>query len=244
MLKKIKKMYPHQSLMAIFIIGLLIIAGSFTTQYIFNVQPCEMCYWQRYLAIAMTVVAFIGTLFRGKIKKLFLATITLITLASFSVGLWQSLAQRGFVELPIACQAQEQAALEVSNVQAQAESEALLANLKANKVEYIDCSKVEDFFLNNMTKELMGTENGISLANVNVVLMFFIAIFSFYKLFFKPRKRFRKFNKRHNHNHKHKHKHGNNRNNHNRRYRGSGYNRSNNRNNRRYNNNRNSSENN
>jgi len=224
MLKKIKKMYPHQSLMMIFILGLMIIAGSFTVEHLFKVQPCDMCLWQRYLTVAITIVAFIGTLFRGKIKKLFLATISVIAAVSLSIGLWQSLAQHGLVELPALCAAPEQTETIATAQEATAESAALLANLEANTTDYVDCSKPEvGFFLYDLT--------GITLANINVVLMLFVAVFSFYKLFFKPRKRFRKYNRR-NQGSK------NNRNNHNRRYRGSGYHRSNNRNsNRRYNNN-------
>ncbi|HAG52732.1 MAG TPA: hypothetical protein DCL21_02985 [Alphaproteobacteria bacterium] len=225
MLKKIKKMYPHQSLMMIFILGLMIIAGSFTVEHIFKVQPCDMCLWQRYLTIAITIVAFIGTLFRGKIKKLFLATISIVAAVSLSIGLWQSLAQHGLVDLPSLCAAPEQAEVTTTAAEATAESAALLANLESNTTDYVDCSKPEaGFFFYDLT--------GITLANINVVIMLFISVFSFYKLFFKPRKRFRKYNRRNNNN--------NNRNNHNRRYRGSGYHRSNNRNSgRRYHNNNN-----
>lgn len=212
MLKKLKKMYPHQTLMMIFIIGLLISSGSFIVEYVFKVQPCDMCLWQRYLAIAITIVAFIGTLFRGKIKKLFLATIALLALASLTVGLWQSLAQYDIVALPTACQAPE--------VAQTTDAQDLLANVQNNQTNYIDCSKKEDFFLYNTF--------GITLANVNVILMILIGGFSFYKLFFKPKRRFRNF-KRYNNN-----RNGNRQNNNNRRYRGSGYNRSNNRNKRQH----------
>ncbi len=212
-------MYPHQTLMMFFILGLLIIAGSFTVEHAFGVKPCDMCLWQRYLAIAITIVAFIGTLFRGRIKKLFIATITLLAAASLTVGVWQSLSQRDIVGLPdYLCQAHDMQATTSTAADAKQDSEDLLANLKANEVEFVDCSKIENFFLYNYT--------GISLANVNVLLMTFVMLFSFYKLFFKPRKRFRKFKKNHKHN-----KGGNNQR---RRYRGSGYNRSNNRNNRRH----------
>lgn len=227
MLKKMKRMYPHQTLMMMFIIGLVTIAGSLVVQYVFKVQPCEMCYWQRYLAIAITVVAFIGTLFRGRIKKWFLATIALLAAVSLTVGLWQSLAQRGYVELPGLCQAPTQEVVETTDAQATEQATELMANLQTNNTGYIDCSKIEDFFVYNYT--------GLSLANLNVLLMLFIGGFSFYKLFFKPRKRFRKFHNRNNHNR------GNNNNNqgNNRRYRGSGYRRSNNRGNKRYNNRKN-----
>jgi disulfide bond formation protein DsbB len=219
MLKKLKKMYPHQTLMMFFILGLLIIAGSFTVEHVFGVKPCDMCLWQRYLAVAITIVAFIGTLFRGRIKKLFIATITLLAAASLTVGVWQSLSQRDIVGLPeYLCQAHDMQATTSTPADAKQESEDLLANLKANEVDFVDCSKIENFFLYNYT--------GISLANVNVLLMTFVMLFSFYKLFFKPRKRFRKFKKNHKHN-----KGGNNQR---RRYRGSGYNRANNRNNRRH----------
>lgn len=220
MLKKMKRMYPHQSLMMIFIIGLMTIAGSFIVEHVFKVIPCDMCLWQRYLAAAITVVAFAGTLFRGKIKKWFLATICIIALGSLTIGVWQSLSQRGIVELPGLCQAPEQA-VEVKD--ATAESANLLANLEANETGYIDCSKIEDFFVYNYT--------GLSLANLNVLLMLFISTFSFYKLFFKPRRRYRRYNNNRNNNRSN--------NNNNRRYRGSGYRRSNNRNgnsNRRYDN--------
>lgn len=222
MLKKMKKMYPHQTLMMIFILGLMIITGSFVVEHVFKVQPCDMCLWQRYLSVAITAVAFAGTLFRGKIKKLFLATISLLALTSLVFGSWQSLAQRGVVELPSMCAAPVQETV-VTTESAQEASANLLADLKANDTDYVDCSKIEDFFLYNLT--------GISLANVNVILMLFIALFSFYKLFFKPRKRFRRYNNRRNGHKKHN-------NNNNRRYRGSGYHRSNNRNSRRHHHNR------
>lgn len=222
MLKKMKRMYPHQSLMMIFIIGLLAITTSFVIQYIFNVQPCEMCYWQRYLVIAITVVAFIGTLFRGKIKKWFLATICVLAVCSLAIGVWQSLAQKEIVNLPTSCAAPVNEVVKTTTDESViAESKELLANIEAGNTNYVDCSKAEDFFLVKYT--------GITLANVNVALMLFISVFSFYKLFFKPRKRFRKFNNRNNYN---KNKTGNTTNN-NHRYRGSGYRRSNNRNNNR-----------
>jgi disulfide bond formation protein DsbB len=222
MLKKLKKMYPHQTLMMFFILGLLIIAGSFTVEHVFGVRPCDMCLWQRYLAVAITVVAFIGTLFRGRIKKLFIATITLLAAASLSVGVWQSLSQIDPVRfpLPALCQAPETQAVELTTEQAKQASADLLADIKSDNTGYVDCSKPEDFFLYNYT--------GITLANVNVLLMTFVMLFSFYKLFFKPRKRFRKFKKNNKH---HNNKGGNNQR---RRYRGSGYNRANNRNNRRH----------
>tara|TARA_Y100001960_G_C14713559_1_gene848349 strand:+ start:563 stop:1282 length:720 start_codon:yes stop_codon:yes gene_type:complete len=228
MLKKMKRMYPHQTLMMMFIIGLMTIAGSLVVQYVFKVQPCEMCYIQRYLAIAITVVAFIGTLFRGRIKKWFLATIALLAAASLTVGAWQSLAQRGLVELPGFCETAEQEIVVTTEAQAVEKSAELMANLQADNTGYVDCSKIEDFFVYNYT--------GLSLANLNVILMLFIGGFSFYKLFFKPRKRFRRYNNRRNNN-----RGGNKQGGNNRRYRGSGYRRSNNRggNNRRYNNKRN-----
>lgn len=222
MLKKLKKMYPHQTLMMFFILGLLIIAGSFTVEHVFGVKPCDMCLWQRYLAVAITIVAFIGTLFRGRIKKLFIATITLLAAASLTVGVWQSLSQRDLVGLPdYLCQAHDMQATQEATTDTKQESADLLADLKSNNVDFVDCSKIEDFFLYNYT--------GISLANVNVLLMTFVMLFSFYKLFFKPRKRFRKFKK--NNKHHHNNKGGNKQR---RRYRGSGYNRANNRNNRRH----------
>lgn len=231
MLKKLKRMYPHQTLMMIFIIGLVTIAGSFTVEHLFNVKPCDMCLWQRYLVITITIVAFIGTLFRGKIKKWFLATISLAAAASLTVGVWQSLAQHGFADLPGACQAPVQTNAVADTTKASAD---LMASLKADDTGYVDCSKIEDFFLNNITKELMGTDKGVSLANLNVLLMLFIGGFSFYKLFFKPRKRFRRYNNRRNNNRNNNRPNNNN----NRRYRGSGYHRSNNRGNKRnYNNN-------
>jgi len=136
------------------------------------------------------------------------------------IGLWQSLAQRDIVGLADVCQGPDFAkSQEVANT----DGTALLENLKANKVEYVDCSQPENFFLYNLT--------GITLANVNVILMLLIGSFSFYKLFFKPRRRYRRYNKYNNRN--------NNRNNNgNRRYRGSGYRRSHNRNRRPYNGNR------
>jgi disulfide bond formation protein DsbB len=222
MLKKMKRMYPHQSLMMIFIIGLLAITASFVIQYIFNVQPCEMCYWQRYLVIAITVVAFIGTLFRGKIKKWFLATICALAVCSLAIASWQSLAQRGIVSLPTSCAAPiNEVVTTTTDESVIEESKELLSNIEAGITNYVDCSKAEDFFLAKYT--------GITLANVNVALMLFISVFSFYKLFFKPRKRFRKYNNHYNKNKNSKEPSNNN----NHRYRGSGYRRSNNRNNNR-----------
>lgn len=214
MLKKMKRMYPHQTLMMIFIIGLMTVAGSFIVEYVFKVEPCTMCIWQRYLALAITVVAFTGTLFRGKIKKWFLATISLLAAVSLTVAVWQSLAQRGVVELPSLCQAPEQTITESTESESKAQAEQLLANIEANDTGYVDCSKIEDFFVYNYT--------GLSLANLNVLLMAFIGGFAFFKLFFIPRRRFRRYNNNNRNN--------NSRGENNRRYRGSGYRRSNNRN--------------
>lgn len=220
MLKKMKRMYPHQSLMMIFILGLMTVAGSYIVEYIFKVRPCEMCYWQRYLAFTITLVAFSGTLFRGKIKKWFLGTISIVAATSLTIGVWQSLAQYDIVPLPSACQAPEEVKV---TADAATESANLLANLKTDTTNYVDCSDKDnekDFFVYKYT--------GVTLANLNVLLMTFITIFSFYKLFFKPRRRFRRYNNKRRYNNNNRNRHNNN----NRRYHGSGYNRSNNRNNR------------
>jgi len=202
MLKKLKHLYPHQTLISIFIIGLLIIAGSFIVEYFFKVPPCEMCYWQRYLALSITVVAFIGTLFRGVIKKKFLFVISMLAFVSMGIGIWQSLAQADLIELDAVCQGP--AVLKADQMTDGAD---MLKALKANELGYVDCSEPEDFFLYNMT--------GITLANANVILMFLIGIFAFYKLFFKPKRRFKKYNRYNSYN-------KNRNNNGNKRYRGSG----------------------
>ncbi|MCP4355719.1 MAG: disulfide bond formation protein B [Proteobacteria bacterium] len=209
MLKKLKNLYPHQTLMSIFIIGLFTIVASFIVQYLFKVMPCEMCYWQRYLVIAITVVAFIGTLFRGVIKKKFLFVISMLAFVSMGIAIWQSLAQANLIELAEVCQGPA-----MTKADQITDGSAILEALKANEIGYVDCSKPEDFFLYNMT--------GITLANANAVLMLLIGVFAFYKLFFKPKRRFRKYN---NYN-----RNRNRNNNGNRRYRGSGYRRSHNRN--------------
>lgn len=219
MLKKLKNLYPHQTLISIFIIGLVIVCSSIIVQYVFKVHPCEMCYWQRYLALGITVVAFTGTLFRGRIKKKFLAVISLLAFASAFIGGWQSLAQAGLLELNAVCQGVETLEQTTDKAATPTDGAKLLEDLKNNTVEYIDCSVPEDFFLYNIF--------GITLANVNTVLMLLIGSFAFYKLFFVPRKRYRRYNNRYRNNR------GSNR-----RYRGSGYRRANNRNNRRPNNNR------
>ena len=180
--------------------------------------------------MGITVTAFIGTLLRGVIKKNFLAIISLLAFISMGIGLWQSLAQRGIVGLADVCQGPD---FTKSQEAANADGTELLNNLKANKVEYVDCAEPENFFLYNLT--------GITLANSNVILMLLIGLFSFYKLFFKPRRKYRRYNNKYNNR-------NNNNNNNNRRYRGSGYRRSNNRNRRPYNgdrsyNNRNDSDN-
>lgn len=217
MLKRLKNLYPHQTLISIFIIGLIIMCSSVIIQYVFKVQPCEMCYWQRYLAMGITAVAFLGTLFRGRIKKKFLAVIAILAFASMVIAVWQSLGQRGIVELDSICEAP--AAVETTQAK---DGVDLLKGLKANTVEYVDCAQPEDFFLY--------TYFGITLANANAILMLFIGSLAFYKLFFVPRKRYRRYNRRYN---------NRNRNNNSRRYRGSGYRRAHNRNNRRPHNNRN-----
>lgn len=95
---------PSTAVAALAVMAMGLVVSAFIIQYVFNAQPCQMCWWQRYLHWGFMVVASVGWLLRHKISpKITLGGIALFALAGLAIAVWQVLVQAHIVALPSSC---------------------------------------------------------------------------------------------------------------------------------------------
>lgn len=67
---------------SIFIISLLLVAGSYCLEYFMGVVPCLLCWFQRWTVILICIIAFAALLFsRNKLLAFFFNTVILLLTA-------------------------------------------------------------------------------------------------------------------------------------------------------------------
>lgn len=125
----------------------LILSAQILTR-VFGVIPCPMCLWQRYIHMALAVLAAISL--SPKTHRLTLPTIGTLALAGWAIAAWQFAAQHGLLPWPPSC-----GSTSAQSLVAQADD--LLAAMQSTKV--VPCDK-ETF-----------TVLGLSLAGWNMPIM-------------------------------------------------------------------------
>lgn len=92
---------PKRALQLIALLGVALTLSAFVLEYGVGVQPCTMCWWQRYAHWAVALLGGISFYFLPARLGLFVAGAPV--LIGLGIAGWQSLAQLGVLELPAVC---------------------------------------------------------------------------------------------------------------------------------------------
>ena len=133
----------------------LVIAWVF--EYIFNIVPCALCYYQRYLIISAIVVLATHVFILGsKYQYIFLALTGLILLACAGTAAYQVAVENHLVEIPKICK---------SNATAQSLEE---LRAKLSSADSIPCDKIQWSLF------------GVSMAGYNIIFSMALSLVCFF----------------------------------------------------------------
>jgi len=137
--------------------GVSLIVSSFFIEYVLEVKPCQMCWWQRYIHWGITAIALLGFISKKYIITLWVIVIG--SLSGFVVATWHTLVQQKIIAAPGCGSTGDIMPLNPND---------LLATLNAGSFTLPSCDKI-DF-----------TIFGFTIANWNVVVMLsFMLVASF-----------------------------------------------------------------
>jgi len=83
--------------------AVLALAAAYVMQYGFDLQPCRLCFWQRYPYMAVIVVAGIGLAAGG--MRWALALVALLFAVGAGIALYHTGIEQGLFALPAGCAA-------------------------------------------------------------------------------------------------------------------------------------------
>lgn len=159
MLKRLQ--HPQMALRVIAIFALLLIISSFVLEYVFNMQPCQLCWYQRYSHWLLFGVASIGALCPHFVRpSLWLTFLTAV--GAFSLAMYHTLVELKVIAAPASCAAGAGAADNVTD---------FLASL-ATAAAPPSCADINN------------TIFGLSLANYNVLFMLAVVVLLLVTLIF------------------------------------------------------------
>ena len=98
-------MTPRQTLLALAALATTLSLSGFILEYGFNVLPCHMCWWQRYMHYAILAFSLLGlTAHRyHRSPALPLTGITVAAFTGLAIAVWQFAAQHGWLPFPASC---------------------------------------------------------------------------------------------------------------------------------------------
>jgi len=150
----------------VFVVCLLLLLGAYYLEYAYSLPVCELCWDQRYIFFALLAASFIAIML-NRLKKLFLAVITILFIANFCVALYQVLAEYHFIDPPSTCSG----SIPSSNLSI----EEYKARLKSNSFIPCDAAGIKIFDLSLASYSML----------INAVFSIFSIIFCFAFIFFK-----------------------------------------------------------
>ena len=152
----ITSLTSRQFFLLITVFAALLSASGIILEYGFNVLPCHMCWWQRYMHYGILGLGLAGFIVPQKhATKIFMA-IALAAVIGLGIALWQFAAQHGWLPFPASCTS--------GGMPTYASGEDLLAAMNTTKV--VPCDK-ENFTL-----------LGLSLAGWNIPAMLLVIAMS------------------------------------------------------------------
>lgn len=90
--------------------AVLALGSAYVMQYGFDLQPCRLCYWQRYPYMAIVAVAAIG-LVTGR-STIALALVVLLFAVDAGIALYHTGIEQGIFVLPEGCAAEAEMSME------------------------------------------------------------------------------------------------------------------------------------
>lgn len=96
---------PTRPLMLAGLMGVGLSVSAVVLEHGFNVLPCPMCWWQRYLHWAIAAAAGLGLMAAGRPQAVrgAAALVVAFSAAGFGIALWQFAAQHGWLPFPASC---------------------------------------------------------------------------------------------------------------------------------------------
>lgn len=101
----INRLQPKWILCGITLICLSALSVAYIGEYFFNLKPCILCLYQRYLFIATAVSAFLGYFWDLRVQLFSILGTGVLFLGNFGVALYQALVEKHLVPLPSICKA-------------------------------------------------------------------------------------------------------------------------------------------
>lgn len=148
---------PNKLVPLIFIGGITLICSAFFIEYVLEVKPCQMCWWQRYIHWGITAIALLGFLTKKYIVALY--GIAIGSLSGFYVAVWHTLVQQKIIAPPGCGNTGDVMPLNPTD---------LMATINAGSFTLPSCDRIDFTIL------------GFSLANWNIVVMLtFILVASY-----------------------------------------------------------------
>ena len=138
-----KILVPLMLIDCVFLIG-----SAFYIEYELGVQPCQMCWWQRYIHWAMTAILLSGIISKKHILALW--GIMLASLGGLYVAIWHTLVQQKIIAPPGCGSTGDTIPLDPAD---------LMESLNAGAFTLPSCDRI-DFTIFNL-----------SLSNWNIVVM-------------------------------------------------------------------------
>lgn len=104
MIKRLYELDVKEVLLLSLAFSAFLFVSALVIEHGFGAEPCQMCWWQRWGQWAIGGFAFLGLVLpSGIIKRLSVWLIVFAALASGGVGVYQTLGQLGYMELPASC---------------------------------------------------------------------------------------------------------------------------------------------
>ena len=133
----------------------LIILGAYILEFFYNFPPCKLCIYQRVPYFLIITVCFFS--FFAKYKNIHFYIIFFLLFSSLLVALFHSLVERGLVQYNSGCTSS------VSNFES-------IDDLR-NHLDAVPITKCDEILFSLM---------GFSLANINVIISFFLVLLNTY----------------------------------------------------------------
>ena len=95
--------YKKNWIVVVFITSLIVITVALTAEYLFNILPCEMCYFQRYSYYFLIIMSGLYLLFSLPQNKIYYLLVEISLIIGLFFSLWHVGIENNLISGPTGC---------------------------------------------------------------------------------------------------------------------------------------------